>query len=963
LTGNKVARRILVSFVLAALIPIGILGLLSFQQVSEQLRDQTAKSLHSSCKDYGLSLIGRLSLIESSLRLVAIKVGKSGKGFRLDTLGREQRLEGQFGELMVVAPNGERIPLLRENGFIPELTEQEVREISSGRTLIKPVDGPESVGSRLWMAINLVESRPEAGILMGKLKPERVWDAENIAPYRLWVMSSNNRLLFASEPGFELPPEVRAQVLQANSGQLTWKSSDDDYAAAFWKVPIKTLFFAPDMIIVQVQPEALAFAAIRQFSAIYPPVIVLAVLIVAFFSTRLITKYLTPLERLKAATLKIADGDFSYRVNIDSHDEFEALADSFNEMTRRLRSQFDILSAMAEIDRHIISALNAEDIVETALCRLPGILFCDLIAIARVDPGTRFASDIRIRRSKQDTQILTGSIKLSQQDVTDLLESQNGTFETGTGGQMEAFLQILGVSGSWRYLIIPVIMNGTLSSMICLGYQAPNLIPPESRSAARNFADRIAVAFSNAVWEEKLYQQAHYDFLTGLPNRLVLNDRLAQELARARRDGTQLAVFFIDLDRFKNVNDSLGHAAGDELLTQVSRLFVNCVRATDLVVRIGGDEFVVIITELGNQHNPIVFLGSIAEKILSSLNQPVVVTGQPMIVTASLGIAVFPGDADNPQDLLKNADAAMYHAKDEGRANFQFYSPKLNAAALENIKLEQELRGAIAKGELLVYYQPKVDWDRRIVGAEALIRWRHSELGMISPAQFIPLAEQTGLIVEIGGWVLEQTCLLVKSCRAQGIRPVRISVNLSAIEFKRPELVNKVTEILYRTGVETKFIELELTESVAILDARTCIKRMNDLKDLGLKLTMDDFGTGFSSLSYLKEFPLDVLKVDQSFVRQLESDGSSQAIVRAILALADGLGMETVAEGVETEAQLEFLKQHQCAIFQGYLFSRPVPAEEFLKLLLDNSFKRHNEELGIGVDHAALLRSKPDINS
>ncbi|MDD5579858.1 MAG: EAL domain-containing protein [Methylobacter sp.] len=810
--------------------------------------------------------------------------------------------------------------------------------MGAGKTLIKPTASAEPGESRLWMAISLEENHPEAGILMGELKPELIWGAENINPNNLWVVDDADRLLSASEPGFDLPPDVRRGFSRTNSGQFTWKSWESAYVGAYWKIPMKEMFSTSDMIIVQAQPEDLAFAAIRQFSAVYPPVIVLAVLIVAFFSTRLITKYLTPLERLKAATLSIAEGDFSCRVNIESRDEFEALADSFNEMTRRLRSQFDILSTMAEIDRHILSALNAEDIVETALSRLPGILFCDLISIARVDPDTYFLSDIRTRRTGHDTEILAGPIQLNQQDIAYLLEMQSDTIEIGIGEKMSPYLQIFGVSGSWRYLIIPVLLNGTLSSMICLGYQAPNPIPPESRSAARNFGDCIAVALSNAAWEEKLYHQAHYDS-TGLPNRLVLNDRLAHELARARRDDTQLAVFFIDLDRFKNINDSLGHGAGDELLTQVSRIFVQCVRATDLVIRIGGDEFVVIITDIHNDHNPMLFVSAIAEEILTALNQTLIVAEHAMTFTASIGIALFPGDADNTQDLLKNADAAMYHAKNEGRANFRFYSPELNVAALENIKLEQELRRAIAKKELLVYYQPKVDLAGRIVGAEALIRWRHAEMGMISPEKFIPLAEQTGLIVEIGDWVLEQTCLWVKSCHAQGLGPLRVSVNLSAIEFKHPELVQKITEILSRTGVNPNSIELELTESVAIGNVKTCIERMNDLKALGLMLSMDDFGTGFSSLSYLKNFPLDVLKIDQAFVRELESDESSQAIVRAILALADGLGMKTVAEGVETEAQLEFLKQHQCGIFQGFLFSRPIPAEDFLKLLVDDACK------------------------
>ncbi len=938
LVGNKVARRILISFVLAALVPIVILGLLSYQQVGAQLREQTAKALHRSCKDYAMGLIERLKLAEYTLRLVAINVEKSNKGFRIGTSDRASKLEEQFTHLAVITPNGEKKPLLSDGGVIPELSAQEIAEIGSGKTLIKPISVQEPEASRLWMAMNLVEHHPEFGILIADLESEALWDAENIEINRLWVMGNADSLLFASEPAIALPSELKARFSQVSTGQFTWKNKDEAYVGAFWKLPLRTLFSAPDLIIVQDQPEALAFGAIRLFSRIYPPVIALAVLIVGYLSTKLIAKYLTPLERLKAATLRIADGDLDYRVHIESRDEFEALADSFNEMTRRLRSQFDILSIMAEIDRNILSALNAEDIIEIALSRLPGILSCNLISIARVDPDSHLISNIHIRRSGQDTEILAEPVKVSQRDITDLLDLKNGAIEIGVnGGQMSAYLQVLGVSGSWRYLIIPVNANGTLSSMICLGYQAPNLIPAESCSAAINFADRIAVALSNAAWEEKLYQQAHYDFLTGLPNRLVLYDRLAQELSRARRDDTQLAVFFIDLDRFKNINDSLGHAAGDELLTQVSQIFVNCVRATDLVVRLGGDEFVIVITDLHIHNNPVSFVTTVAEKILTSLKQTLMVAGLPMTVTTSLGIAVFPSDADNIQDLLMNADAAMYHAKNEGRANFRFYSPELNAAALENIKLEQELRGAIARGELLVYYQPKVNWAGRIVGAEALIRWRHTELGMISPAKFIPLAEQTTLIVEISDWVLEQTCLWVKSCHAQGFGPLRISVNLSAKDFKHPELVEKIAKVLSRTGVDPKFIELELTESVAIGNIKSCIEQMHNLKGLGLTLSMDDFGTGFSSLTYLKDLPLDVLKIDQSFVRQLEAENSSQAIVRAILALADGLGMETIAEGVETETQLEFLKQHQCGLFQGYLFSRPIPAEDFLKLLVDDS--------------------------
>lgn len=942
LFGSKVAQRILASFVLAALIPITIFGLLSFQQVSEQLREQSARSLQKSCKDYAMVLIDRLTIFENTLRLVAIKTEKSSTDHPSPSQEHQQEFDAKFSNLALIQPHGVITSLSKDSGAPPELSQPEIIALVAGKTLIKAVPNPKGAINSLWMAINLSEHHPEAGILIGKLKADTLWVAENIEPNQLWVISSSGDLLDTPEQSLPLSSDVNAQVLRTNSGQFKLENNNEVYLGAYWKLPLGLLFFGPDLVIVQAQAENMAFAAIRQFSTIYPPVILLAILIVAYLSTRLINKYLTPLEKLKTATIKIAAGDLSHRLNIHSHDEFETLASSFNEMTRRLGNQFDILATMAEIDRHILSALNADDIVETALTRLPDVLGCELIVIAKVNLDTFQLYDIRIRHAGQNSEKRETSLPVSQADISYLLERQHKLIEITSGAEhkLSGYLQILGLTERRQYLLVPVCTNGQLSSLIGLGYPNTQLIPAEVRNAARNFGDRIAVALSNAAWEEKLYRQAHYDSLTGLPNRLALYDRLKQELGRANRDQTQLAVFFIDLDRFKNVNDSLGHSAGDELLAQVAQIFVRCVRETDLVVRIGGDEFVVVISDIPKHDSQFSLVTNMAENILAGLNQRLLIAGQPMTFTASIGIAIYPNDADTCQDLLKNADAAMYHAKQEGRANFRFYSPELNASALENIQLEHELRNAIAHGELLVFYQAKVDLNGRIVGAEALIRWCHPERGMISPVKFIPIAEQTGLIVDIGFWVLEQTCLAVNAWHQDGLGPLRVSVNLSAIEFKRPDLVEKIGSILVKTGIDPSFIELELTESVAIGDAKTCVTRMQELKGLGLMLTMDDFGTGFSSLSYLKDLPLDVLKIDQSFIRQLESDGNSKAIVLAILALAKGLGMETVAEGLETEAQFAFLKQSGCEIFQGYLFSRPVCKDDFVKLLEENKFCR-----------------------
>ncbi|HBX59471.1 MULTISPECIES: EAL domain-containing protein [unclassified Methylophaga] len=928
---NKVARRILLSFVVASLIPVLVLGGLSFHQVSQQLYQQSYDALQKSSKDYGLRFIDRLVLAESALRLLANRIERSNRGLRDQNLFRDQKIQKQFNDLAIITGTGQRASLLGDTRMVPYLTKEEIEAVRSGLTLIKAVDSDELGIKQIWIALNFNEKTPDSGILMAELHPEALWEVDNMGINQLLVMTEVGESWFSSLPKKSLPNQLLTELLDKYSGSFNQNIGDNVYLGGFWQAPIGNMFASPDLIIVHAQPKSVALSAINYFTKVYPPVILLTVLIVAFLSTKLIAKYLSPLSALKKATERIADGEFDYQVEVDSKDEFEALADSFNEMTRRLRSQFEIQSTMAEIDRQILSVLNADEIVETALNRLPGILFSDLISIAKFDAENRLLVAVHTRRDDQHFDLQEQSMALTNEDLAELQQSQGSVLEINDNRLLPVYLKILNLAGNWFYLVIPVVVNGQVAASISFAYQQPKVIGNELKSIARSFGDRIAVALSNAAWEEKLFQQAHFDGLTGLPNRLVLNERLQQEIARADRDSKQLAVFFLDLDRFKNVNDSLGHSAGDELLVKVAKHLSNSIRTTDLVVRMSGDEFVVLITDIDNPD----LINMIANKVLKAVDTTSIVAGQSVKSTASMGIAMYPADAITPEDLLKYADSAMYYAKNDGRANFRFYSADMTEKALENIKLEHDLREAISKGEIVVYYQPKFDSDKNIIGAEALIRWKHSELGMISPAKFIPIAEQSMLIVEIGRWVLEQTCELIKSFTNLGIEPVPISVNISGVEFDRPDIVANVAEILKRTRVNPDFIEMELTENVAIGNREACIERMHQLKALGLRLAMDDFGTGFSSLSYLQDLPLDVLKIDQHFIRELDTGINSQAIVRAILALGDGLHMQVIAEGVETESQLTFLQDHQCKFFQGFLFSRPIPAAELVKLLLD----------------------------
>lgn len=428
---------------------------------------------------------------------------------------------------------------------------------------------------------------------------------------------------------------------------------------------------------------------------------------------------------------------------------------------------------------------------------------------------------------------------------------------------------------------------------------------------------------------QKMSHLAQHDFLTGLPNRMLLNDRLHQAIGYANRHGSQLSILFLDLDNFKHINDSLGHSTGDKLLQSVAQRLVEQVRHSDTVSRQGGDEFVILVLEDAHAENAAIT----AEKILQALAQPHHVAEHELHITTSIGISLYPADGDDADALIKNADTAMYHAKKKGRDNYQFFNSEMNVRAVERQSIEADLRRAIEREEFVLHYQPKVNLESgAITGAEALIRWLHPRKGMIFPETFISVAQDCGLIIPIGRWVLRQACRQAKIWLEQRMPPICIAVNISAMEFRHKDFLEGARTVLQETGFEARFLEIELTESVLMRNAESSIVILQALKEMGVQLAVDDFGTGYSSLSYLSQFPIDVLKIDQSFVQGISANTDNGAIVSAVISMGTSLGQKVIAEGVETQEQLSFLTAHHCHEGQGYLFSRPVPADEFVKL-------------------------------
>ncbi len=448
----------------------------------------------------------------------------------------------------------------------------------------------------------------------------------------------------------------------------------------------------------------------------------------------------------------------------------------------------------------------------------------------------------------------------------------------------------------------------------------------------------VVVIFEDVTEREQAEARAQFlaihDELTGLPNRLVFSQAVSDTVKAGRRYGQEFAVMFADLDRFKIINDTLGHAAGDAMLTEIANRLRQCVRESDVVARVGGDEFIILLREVSDANQ----VTTVARKILSIVVKPLIIQGQECRVTASIGISMFPSDAQDGETLIKNADAAMYAAKEDGCNALRFHSREIKNQSIERLMLETSLRRALERNELLLYYQPMQDLSRgSISGVEALLRWNHPDLGLLQPSRFIPLAEETGLIVPIGKWVLENACNQNMAWQRQGLRAIRIAVNLSPRQFADPNLLNDVRAALEKSGMPPQLLELEITESMVMQNVERAARVLEAIKSLGVMLAIDDFGTGYSSMSLVKKFPIDVLKIDRSFVREITNDSEDKAIADAIIALGRALNLTIVAEGVETVEQEAFLRAHNCDEVQGYLISRPVPADELAAFLANHT--------------------------
>lgn len=460
------------------------------------------------------------------------------------------------------------------------------------------------------------------------------------------------------------------------------------------------------------------------------------------------------------------------------------------------------------------------------------------------------------------------------------------------------------------------------------------IVKPIERARLTSAVEKArAIIKMNNELSEALYQKeymAYHDVLTGLPNRKLFEERATKVFSVANNQGNMVAILFLDLDRIKNINDSMGHTCGDLLIQEVSDRLQAVLRDSDIISRQGGDEFTVLLNRISQHEDVVKAVG----RIFTAIRKPYQLNGQEIIVTGSIGISLYPADGETVENLIKHAETAMYRAKESGGDNFQFYTPEMNRNLSKKLIMEYALRKAIDREEFIVHYQPQVETlTRNIVGMEALIRWVHPEFGLVPPLEFIPLAEETGLIVPIGEWVLRTACRQAKKWQDDGYSDLKLSVNLSLMQFRQDNLVDVIRDILEETSFDPRLLELEITESIALYNEKQVVDKLMDIRRLGVQFAIDDFGTGYSSLSYLKKFPINTLKIDKVFIRDIMKDTDDEALIAAIISMAGKMKFNVIAEGVETEVQFSFLSDLECDEVQGYLFSKPLPPEQFLEYL------------------------------
>lgn len=885
---SRVALRVFLLFVAVAVLPMAISAAFTSARLQGALQEEAYSDLRAESRRFGQALFGRL---RASRRVLAD--------------------DGAPGELAAEMFAG--VWQKGKDSWAPVFPGQRLADLDPS-WLPGDFDGKPRLAVRDGVAVMLAETANghlrfgalDTGYLVGELT--------DLPAGTHFCIAEQRRTLACSDP---VPKELQLWHAEPATGaDLDFEVQGEAWLGSRWRLFTPSGFDASPWEIVIMQPARLALGMQRLFTDAFLFAIGATFVAVALLASVQIRRSLQPLERLVRGTEAFAARRFDKRIEVGpAGDEFSALADALNTMAGRLAHQFKTLDLLAKVDNQILCADGIDPVLEQSLEKLRQLVGATEVCMIMGDPdhpttARSFAADAsgttlaRRELSPSDRvwlEALAPGTELNQIDAARFFSADSGTiyaWRIDTGSEAQSVLFVYG-----------------------------DLLTEEQKRSISDFAARMAVALTAAERDAELYRRANLDHLTGLPNRELFNDRLTQAIAMAKATQTKVGVLFVDLDRFKDVNDSLGHGLGDEVLKVAAKRLADQAGIADTVARIGGDEFIVVIPQYGDETK----LRRRVEQVLTSLAQPIQLEQQELYLTASVGVASYPQDGETMGELMRKADAAMYAAKEKGGADARRFSENMDEQARRRVSLASELRRAIEQDELWLAYQPKISLTTGMpMGAEALARWTHPTRGAVSPGEFMPVIEETGLMEPFGEWLLDRACAQASRWLTSGQFHGRLAINISARQIQRGDLIDSLDRALVLHRLDPVSLELELTESALAEDIGRANMILDGLRTMGFTVAIDDFGTGYSSLEYVRSLTFDVLKIDQTFVRDMTNDRRAEAIAGAIVSLGKTLGKLIVAEGIETSEQARALEAMGCQLGQGFYFARPMAEDDLL---------------------------------
>ncbi|GGI88233.1 EAL domain-containing protein [Legionella impletisoli] len=926
---SKVARRVFLLFILSALIPVIFLAIFQITQISRQLNETSQQHVRQSVKTIGMDLIGRLFHLENQISLLGKAIIALPQD---DYVTQSEQLSGlapDFVSLTLMDKEKTSLVLKGKKLVLP----MDMKALSVGQTAIA-VRPPQTGGS--GSHVMMIHRLDPHRYLLGRVKNIWMFDIHSNALF--WVIGPKNQLIYTNTAS-SVPENVFSLKMKQDSDVFPWQTQQEEYFVGYWSLFLKQRLKSENWTVVLAEPMASVLSQAKSLYSIFIPTVLVAIFLTMFLTQAQIRRVLTPLEKLRKATKRIAKRDFTTPVNVTSHDEFEELGEAFNAMASQLNRQFKTLSILSMLDKSILTNKDGEAILNIIFDRLKEAVNYDVLVLGMI----RHEDKTRISLTIDDAdrlQIEIAETELSKQDLLLLQQNQDRAIDLKKDG-LPDYLASLTHHRMNYFILFPILHRGIPTAIMGMGFKEKETLKEFNTNELRDIFYRASIAFTHAEWEEQLYRQAHYDDLTHLPNRLMLRDAMNDALERAVKEETYCVLMFLDLDNFKDVNDTLGHSIGDRFLALVAKRMHQQLGNQGLLARIGGDEFTILLSDIPSVHIAKKQAEEVAERLLKAFDEPFLLEDMEYFATASIGIAIYPKDCKTSDELLKYADMSMYLAKARGKNDYEFFSSELEVEVIERNELLQELHSALQEKQFLIYYQPKIDsLNNTLIGAEALIRWQHPTRGLLLPDLFLNLAEESNLIFAIGDLVIKNTCQQLKDWQNEGYLIPPIAINIAARQFSQKDLSQRIASVIKKSGVNPTFIEFEVTESAFIENFDETVVILNQLKELGCKLTIDDFGTGYSSMHYLMKLPVDTMKIDRIFIHGIPQNEKNISIIKAIKTLALNLGMQVVAEGIETKEQSDLLKDLGCEYQQGYYFSRPLSPDEFARNYLKKIGKK-----------------------